>query len=264
MTLSPVSISLSSYGADYVRSRGQASFIELLATAGASHIELREELDLPADKSTLAAAIRAGGLQCVYSSPLELWSADGQLARHALADALANAQACGASQLKVSLGHYHASGLADLHACLMNQPVRLLVENDQTPQGGCIAPLLAFFSAARHEPLPIGMTFDIGNWQWQSQSVVAALNQLGPFVEYVHCKGVQLNPAGKRVASAPTPLDLDLWEQLLQRLSPGVLRAIEFPLQGDDLAAVTRLQVANLARLGQARAAQSLQEKAHV
>ena len=34
MNTFPVSISLSSYGADLVRERGQASFIELLAKAG--------------------------------------------------------------------------------------------------------------------------------------------------------------------------------------------------------------------------------------
>ncbi|MGV8409510.1 AP endonuclease, partial [Pseudomonas aeruginosa] len=33
MSLHPVSISLSSYGADLVRSRGQASFLPLLAMA---------------------------------------------------------------------------------------------------------------------------------------------------------------------------------------------------------------------------------------
>ena len=33
MTTFPVSISLSSYGADLVRQRGQASFIEVLANA---------------------------------------------------------------------------------------------------------------------------------------------------------------------------------------------------------------------------------------
>ena len=34
-----VSISLSSYGAELVRQRGQGSFIDVLATAGANRIE---------------------------------------------------------------------------------------------------------------------------------------------------------------------------------------------------------------------------------
>ena len=39
----PVSISLSSYGADLVRQQGQLSFVELLKAAGAQRIEWREE-----------------------------------------------------------------------------------------------------------------------------------------------------------------------------------------------------------------------------
>lgn len=39
MNKPPVSISLSSYGADLVRQQGQGRFIDLLAAAGASRIE---------------------------------------------------------------------------------------------------------------------------------------------------------------------------------------------------------------------------------
>lgn len=80
MSLHPVSISLSSYGADLVRSRGQASFLPLLAMAGAQRVELREELFAgPPDTEALTAAIQLQGLECVFSSPLELWREDGQL-----------------------------------------------------------------------------------------------------------------------------------------------------------------------------------------
>jgi sugar phosphate isomerase/epimerase len=265
MTPYPVSISLSSYGADLVRQRGQAWFIDLLADARVSHIELREELGLPPDQPALAAAIRARGLHCVYSSPMELWNQHGRLAADTLATALAHAHACGAPWLKVSLGHYQPGfDLLDLRALLRSQPVRVLVENDQTPQGGRLEPLVQFFNAARVREVPVGMTFDIGNWQWQAQSVFGAVAQLGRHVEYVHCKGVQLNGAGKLVATPPTVRDLHLWEQVLQRVTPGVLRAIEFPLQGEDLAQLTQAHVATLAHLGAPREAELREVNAHV
>ena len=75
MTTFPVSISLSSYGADLVRQRGQASFIEVLANAGVSRIELREELLTTEDPTTFSQAVQDNGLECVFSSPLELWEA---------------------------------------------------------------------------------------------------------------------------------------------------------------------------------------------
>ena len=65
-----VSISLSSYGADLVRQRGQGSFIDVLAAAGASRIEWREELLTAEDPAQLANATQAVGLESVYSSPM--------------------------------------------------------------------------------------------------------------------------------------------------------------------------------------------------
>lgn len=250
MHLYPVSISLGSYGADLVRQRGQANFIALLAEAGASHIELREELGLPEPVST-AAAIADARLTCVYSAPLELWQPDQAQPNPALAIALGQAQRYGAVWLKVSLGHF--SPLADvaaLHPLLREQPVRLLVENDQTAQGGRIAPLVQFFAKARALNVPVGLTFDAGNWQWQNESAFAAALELGHLVQYLHCKGVQRRD-DKLHAVPPSADDLQLWEQLLARMSNGIVRAIEFPLQGDDLLDITRQQVATLARLGQ-------------
>ena len=179
MTTFPVSISLSSYGADLVRQRGQGSFIELLANAGARRIELREELLTDEDPSSFAEAVAAQGLECVYSSPLELWQAGQTRPNPLLLATLHKAHAFGAAWLKVSLGYYTEQ--CDLHtlaACLKQQPVNLLVENDQTSQGGRIEPLQRFFDAVDQRQAPISMTFDIGNWQWQDQSASTAARLL--------------------------------------------------------------------------------------
>ncbi|MFC0668499.1 sugar phosphate isomerase/epimerase family protein [Azotobacter chroococcum] len=252
MPLYPVSVSLSSYGATLVRERGQASFLPLLAQAGAARAELREELfAVPPDPQALAGAVRTLGLDCLYSAPLELWSEEGRLVA-ALEPTLARANACGARWLKVSLGHYRAGNdLSELALHLAGQPVQLLVENDQTAQGGRIEALQAFFAAAEARDLDIGMTFDIGNWLWQEQPVDEAAQRLGRYVRYVHCKAVGRNDDGKRVALPPEPVDLQHWQRLLREFPPGVPRAIEYPLQGDDLLAVSRQHIEVLSRLGQ-------------
>ena len=248
----PVSISLGSFGADQVRQCGQASFIQPLVHAGAQYIELREELFVtPPDLAALGREIAAAELGCVYSSPIELWLADTATPNPELARALAAAAACGACWLKVSLGHYRMNAdFKALSALLADHPVHLLVENDQTPQGGCIEPMVQFFTAARVRGVAIGMTFDIGNWQWQAQSVLGAAAQLGQYVEYLHCKAVRLDNAGKLIAVAPGAHDYNLWSRVLRRLDPSVVRAIEYPLQSDDLAALTKAQVTALAGLG--------------
>lgn len=250
MTLHPVSISLSSYGAMLVRERGQAAFIPLLAQSGARYIEFREELMAPQEYLHLRQASIEHGLECVYSSPLELWQAgQAQPCAH-LATALERARACGCRWLKVSLGFFHpACDLRALAATLEDQPVRLLVENDQTLQGGRIDALEQFLSLARKQGIPVGMTFDIGNWHWQSQSPLEAAQRLGSHVEYLHCKAVTRSASGKLGAVPPSAADLDEWQSLLAWFPQGLVRAVEYPLQGDDLLAVTRAEVHALARL---------------
>ncbi|MFC6296496.1 TIM barrel protein [Pseudomonas sp. CCM 7893] len=256
----PVSISLSSYGADLVRQRGQLSFIEVLAAAGAQRIEWREELLTTETPGELAQAAANHGLECVFSSSLELWVAGRAQPNAELAATLDRALTFGARWLKVSLGYFtDTNDLHSLNALLNRHPVRLLVENDQTLHGGRIEPMQRFFNEAERLQVPVKMTFDIGNWQWQDQSANTAARLLGRHVDYLHCKAVARRADGKLVALPPGAADLHLWEQLLRHMTQGITRAVEFPLQGEDLVQVTARQVAALALLGQPRL-----ENAHV
>ncbi|MFK3822065.1 sugar phosphate isomerase/epimerase family protein [Pseudomonas yamanorum] len=256
----PVSISLSSYGADLVRQQGQLSFVSVLAAAGAQRIEWREELLTTEQPLELAHAAADQGLECVFSSPLELWVAGRSQPNAELAATLDRAQAFGARWLKVSLGYFtDTNDLDSLSALLNRHPVKLLVENDQTLHGGRIEPMQRFFNEVERLAVPVKMTFDIGNWQWQDQSATTAARLLGRHVDYLHCKAVARRADGKLVALPPGAADLHLWEQLLKHMTQGITRAVEFPLQGDDLVQITAQQVAALAVLGQPRV-----ENAHV
>lgn len=255
-----VSISLSSYGADLVRQRGQGSFIEILATAGANRIEWREELLTDEDPAQLSEATRTQGLESVYSSPMELWLAGQSKPNPELINALQRAQTFGAKWLKVSLGYFTDNNdLQTLARILGQSPVQLLVENDQTLHGGRIEPFQRFFTEVEQHKLPIKMTFDIGNWHWQDQSAASAARLLGRHVGYVHCKAVSRRADGKLVAIPPAASDLHLWEQLLRHMAQDVMRAAEYPLQGDDLVQLTTEHVAILSCLGQPQL-----ENAHV
>ncbi|PYY71429.1 AP endonuclease, partial [Pseudomonas jessenii] len=193
-----VSISLSSYGADLVRQRGQGSFIGILAAAGATRIEWREELLTLEDPAQLADATQAEGLESVYSSPMELWLAGQSRPNPELLTALQCARAFGAKWLKVSLGYFtENSDLQTLARVLGESAVQLLVENDQTLHGGRIEPFQRFFADVEQHRLPIKMTFDIGNWHWQDQCAASAARLLGRHVGYVHCKAVTRRADGK-------------------------------------------------------------------
>ncbi len=248
MESKPVTVATSAYGADRVRERGQAHFVPIVARAGAAGIEIRQELLTPADPTleTLRDVIAEQGLFAIYSAPLELWHADRALATESLRRAQAEALILGARFLKVALGHFDdGCPVSTLIDSLAGSTVRLLIENDQTAHGGRIAPLAAFFTACTVANLPIGMTFDIGNWRWTGTDPSAAAEIFAPYVEYVHCKGVT-EDGGKLKAVPLTDAD-PVWRALFARFPPNVPRAIEFPLVGGDLEAVTRQYVAMLA-----------------
>lgn len=247
MQTKQTTVALSAFGASTVKSLGQERFVPVVASAGANGIEIRRELfEGEAGLETLRDLIEGHRLFAVYSAPMELWREDHRLDREALASMLGEAERLGARFLKVSLGHYgQSSPLPELAAALAVSQVRLLVENDQTPYGGRPAPLADFFAACERAGLPCGMTFDIGNWRWTDTDPAAAAEGLGRYVEYVHCKGVEAS--GGRLKAVPLEDEDASWRRLFRHFQPAVPRAIEFPLVGDDLVAVTRHHLTQIA-----------------
>lgn len=246
-TAVPVLISLSSFGAAEVMRHGQRWFAGLAARAGADGIEVRGELLRDAETELPALAETAAALQRVYSSPEGLWRDDGALDRDALERALAATALLRAPRLKMSIGGFGAASAATLPALrdrLADAPCELVIENDQTPSAGTLDALVSFFDAAQASGLSLGMTFDVGNWHWQGECPLQAARALAGRVHYVHCKGVKRTP--RRWIAVPLAESAAPWRAVLRALPCGVPWAIEYPLAGDDLLAVTRDQIALL------------------
>jgi sugar phosphate isomerase/epimerase len=273
----PILISLSSFGAAEVLRHGQLWFTRLSAQAGADGVEVRGELlqarhapaladapttqpatagdrfdnslgdELGNELDAIAEAVRSAGLQLVYSSPDGLWTTSGDLDLAALEHAMGIAQHLGAPRLKMAIGGYgaaSAASLAILRDRLAKTSVELVIENDQTTSAGTLPALQAFFDNASQVGLSLGMTFDMGNWHWQGECPVMAAQSCAPRVSYVHCKGVQRQP--QRWVAVPLDDSAAPWRAVLRALPAGLPMAIEYPLVGDDLLAVTRGRVEQL------------------
>jgi sugar phosphate isomerase/epimerase len=242
----PILISLTAYGAAEVGRHGQPWFARLACEAGADAVEVRGELlrDPHAELPLLAS------FASVYSEPVGLWTAEGELDTGALEHALRCAAALGAPQIKMSIGGYRRASrasLAELKQMLTSTKVELLIENDQSASGGTVPALQEFFAAADGAGLELGMTFDMGNWHWVGECPLRAAEALASRVRYVHCKGVQRLPL-KWVAVPLTQSEAP-WRTVLRTLPATVPHAIEYPLAGDDLLAVTRDEIAQLRTL---------------
>jgi sugar phosphate isomerase/epimerase len=244
-----VLISLSSFGAAEVRRHGQLWFTMLALEAGADGVEVRGELlnDAASELPAIARAVRGRGGHLVYSSPEGLWSADGALDSAALQRGLAAARTLGAARLKMSIGGFAASSsatLPQLAAGLEGSGVELVIENDQTAAAGTLPALAAFFAATQAAGLPLGMTFDMGNWHWTGECPQQAAHSLAARVRYVHCKGVQRQP--RKWIAVPLSDSAAPWRAVLRAMPRDVPWAIEYPLVGDDLLAATRAEIAQL------------------
>jgi len=247
-----VFVSLGSFGASEVRRHGQDWFIQLCHAAGADGVEVRGELLAGHDGelAALASTVRGTGLACVYSSPDMLWGIQGELALDALEKGLDSALTLGAGVLKMSIGGFGpgaADTLRQLAERLAFQEIVLLIENDQTESAGSLPALERFFQSADQAGLALGMTFDMGNWHWNGECPLQAAGVFSGRVRYVHCKGVQRQPA--RWVAVPLSESAAAWRAVLRAMPRGVPRAIEFPLVGEDLLSVTRSAIQQLRNL---------------
>lgn len=255
-----VLISLGAFGAAEVRRHGQLWFSELAHEAGADGVEVRGELlrDGASELPAIGRAARERSLALVYSSPEGLWQPDGALDTAALDRALQATRQLGAARLKMSIGGFgrdSARSFAALAQTLRTGGIELVIENDQTVAAGTLAPLQSFFAQADAAGVRLGMTFDMGNWHWTGECPLEAARSCAARVAYVHCKGVQRQP--HRWVAVPLADSAAPWRTILRTMPRGQPWAIEYPLQGDDLVAVTREQVRSLreiaATLGDAR-----------
>ena len=254
----PILISLSSFGAAEVRRHGQLWFTRLSLAAGADGVEVRSELlaDPATELPAMAQALRSAGKQVVYSCADYLWAADGELDTTALENALAAAKTLGAPRMKMAIGGFSpltSPSLAVLKERLRAAGTELVIENDQTPQAGTQAAMQDFFALANAHDLFLGMTFDMGNWHWTGECPMQAAAALAPQVRYVHCKGVQRQ--SQRWVAVPLAESSAPWRAVLRALPASVPWAIEYPLAGDDLPAVTRQQIDQLRTLSASMAA---------
>lgn len=248
----PLPISLTAFGAAEVRRHGQLWFTQLSFAAGADGVEVRSELlvNAEAELPAIAQAVRAAGKQVVYSCADGLFAADATLDEVALERAQAVSRTLGAPRMKMSIGCFGpASGdaLAPLQERLLAGKTELVIENDQTTSAGTLAALQDFFSACKEHGLFLGMTFDMGNWHWTGECPLLAAAELAPQVRYVHCKGVQR--LQQRWVAVPLAESSAPWRAILRALPATVPWAIEYPLVGDDLLAVTRREIDQLRTL---------------
>lgn len=236
--MNQVIVPMNAFPQEMLSEKGQQSLIPVIAQAGAYGAEIRRELFAkpPFPLASIRQELETHKLFAVYSAPIPVWEEDGSLNREGLAAVFQEAKEAGAGWVKTCLGHYSElrSGLPELKVFLESEPaVQLLVENDQTPHGGSIERLKAFFVRAQEHRIPVKMTFDIGNWRFSGEDLQRAIASLRAYTGYLHLKHVEAIDGRLVTLSLPEGND-QTWRQACASFPKVMARALEFPIESEQ------------------------------
>lgn len=218
--------------------------------AGADGFELRSELIAsgmqPFEVQSLRSQLEQFLSPPAYSVPRPLFE-EGRLQRDFFLHTLAEARSFGCHFVKFSsFGNVpdereFAALTTILSALRQEAPhMKVMIENDQTAASGQLEQWVRFFEQATAFDCPIGMTFDLGNWDCVGVDATEAAQFLGSYVAYVHVKSVEFKDnqwvsCPIQFSSTPHPA--------LMYLPTDAPRAIEFPIaEADRATLITRLQ----------------------
>lgn len=209
----------------------QRAFVKRLAQAGPviEGVEIRQEL-LPVDEDTRKAffleLLETGtqkDWQFFYSVPQSLFTDQGLNPQ--LESWLAEAAAFKAASVKVNIGE--VAGIAaveptELAALLAKYQVRLTIENDQTEANGRLKSVTEAIAAVAKGQLPIGYTFDIGNWLVMEEDLDLAFAQLKEKMTVLHLKNID-----EKLETTLLDEGTAAWQSYLPKEVPVIL---EYPM----------------------------------
>jgi len=211
----------------------QADLVAEVRALGATGIEIRREY-LATDPATrheelLSIAGRAteAGLEVFYSVPESLF-VDGE-ASPLLTGYLAEAATLGALSVKLNIGELGdgPTNTGSLIQTLRAASARVTIENDQTARNGRLDVVAALLRDLRNRNVPIGYTFDAGNWLWAGVDPVAAARELGGYATVFHLKDIDRLDGLHSVLLDAGEVD---WRSVLGEIGAHVPVVLEYPI----------------------------------
>lgn len=134
-------------------------------------------------------------------------------------------------QLKISLGDFEnitAQQLADLKELLGNTSVKVTIEN-QPNDNGIIQPFKKAINTLRNAQVPLGYTFDSGNWYWIYETPSDAFNNVSDYVTVYHLKDIK-NQQTVMLDHGATD-----WRSMVKKLNSNIPIFLEYDIPNDEL-----------------------------
>ncbi|NMF06699.1 sugar phosphate isomerase/epimerase family protein [Clostridium beijerinckii] len=146
------------------------------------------------------------------------------------------AKLMGATHIKFNIGDLVDLSLDEikkLRDIIDKFEIKVTIENDQTPENGNLKCVVNAIDIINKNSLPIGYTFDLGNWYWQNEDPENAFDILRSAITVFHLKNVEF------LNNKPTTTLLSKgqinWKAMLKKLSNNVPVIIEYPIRNEDI-----------------------------
>ncbi|GAF40012.1 hypothetical protein FC83_GL003022 [Agrilactobacillus composti DSM 18527 = JCM 14202] len=209
-------------------------------------VEVRGEFFDPQQQASELAQIaqlcQQADWELYYSVPEALFTSEGVAA--SLSENLQLAQKYQIRSLKYSFGNLPdltPATIADLRALLTQSGVQVTIEN-QPNAHGTLRQMQQDLAWVRQHQLPLGYTFDAGNWYWVAEHPEVSFGQLQDQVTVFHLKDI------KHQDTVLLDQGCTDWRNLVNQLPETVPVFLEYAVDQGQLADQIKLVNAALSR----------------
>lgn len=230
-----VAINTAVFLSELQKGTSQLTCLQKLVGTNINAVEVRGEFFDSATRqqelSNIATLCQQQHWTLYYSVPDTLFTEAGvnpNLAAH-----LTLAKDCGVKALKYSFGTLTAAAknvavVTALKEQIEASGIQVTIEN-QPNADGTLATMHQNLTWCRQQRLPLGYTFDAGNWYWIDQQPEAAFQQLQNFITVFHLKDIKQK---ETVLLGDGTTD---WRSLLQQLAPQIPVFLEYAIAPAEL-----------------------------
>lgn len=106
--------------------------------------------------------------------------------------------------------------------------IKVTIENDQTPENGILKSVINAINIINNNLLPIGYTFDLGNWYWQNEDPQNAFDLLNSKITVLHLKNIDSSNGGPSTTLIEKG-EIN-WKLILKKLCRDIPVIIEYPI----------------------------------
>lgn len=142
------------------------------------------------------------------------------------------ARQMGSTHIKFNIGDLENLGMHEidkLKDIINSSNMKITIENDQTPENGTLRSVTNAINIIKNNSIPIGYTFDLGNWCWQNEDPNNAFDLLNSKITVFHLKNIDFShnsPSTTLIGNGKIN-----WKSILNKISKDVPVIIEYPIE---------------------------------